>query len=353
MASVDRGYLPDEPVLITTRCVMRVCAFERPEVKTEVRRYLSWWAPRTRVELTAWTVIDNHLHLLVSQDFPGHKKRTGIAAFLRNSLSAIARVTNGLIQSQGHLVERVYLSRRRTTPEEALASLAYILEHPVKHGVEGGIDAENSAGRLYTRSLADGVATAVTGMFFLRDPEARGAAMMELLRTMWADERWADSSRRTEVAREAIRSSPEVVDRSGWNKTIAVAVWAGAEAAKRAREAVLTAPQARMEFVPRSAPKVGAVVTIVMRPMPPRPMDSKRARRSERSCRGTPRRRARDRRATLADAQRHCILAGSSRPRRGCSVFRNRPIRIPGRPQAAPAPLTPPRLPSLPLRAPA
>jgi hypothetical protein len=192
---------------------------------------------------------------------------------MRNSLSAIARVTNGMISSAGHLTERTYLSRRRTTPEEALASLAYILEHPVKHGVEGGIDAENSAGRLYTRSLADGVATAVMGMFLLRDPEARGTAMVALLRAMWADGRWADTNRRTEVAGEAIRTSPEVVDPSGWNKTISVAVWAGAEATKRARELVLKAPQARMEFVPRSAPKVGGVVTIVMRPMPPRPMD--------------------------------------------------------------------------------
>ncbi len=207
MASVPRDYMADEPVLVTTRCVMRLCAFEKPEVKTEIRRYLSWWAPRCRIELLCWTVVDNHIHLLVSQPIPGHKKQTGIAAFMRNSLSAIARFTNGFIQSQGHLTERVYLSRRRTTPAEALASLAYILEHPVKHGVEGGIDDENSAGKLYARSRADGVATAVLGMFFLRDPEARGAAIVALLRAMWADERWGDSRRRTEVASEAIKSN--------------------------------------------------------------------------------------------------------------------------------------------------
>ena len=70
------------------------------------------------------------------------------------------------------------------------------------------------------------------------------------------------------MAREAIERHPEVVDKGGWRAPIAVALWAGEEEAKRAREAVLSAPQVRVKFTPRNAPAPGDVVTVVFREMP-------------------------------------------------------------------------------------
>ncbi len=151
MASVPRDYVADEPVLVTTRCVLRVKFMERPAMKTEIRRHIAKWADRCGVEVLAWTVAGNHLHLLLSQHFTGHDRRArrvGLFPFLRNVLSAIARYGNAHHSSQGRFFERVYNARRRPSPEQALQSLAYILEHPVKHGFEGGLDDENTSGRL-------------------------------------------------------------------------------------------------------------------------------------------------------------------------------------------------------------
>ncbi len=211
------------------------------------------------------------MHLLLSQDHTGIDKarRRGIAWFLRDVLSAVARYGNAHHSSQGHFVERRYWSRRRPSPEQALQSLGYILEHPVKHGIAGGFDDESTSGGLYRRGTADGVATAVLGVFFLRDPELRWNAIVELLREMYTDPRWRDEG--VEVAREAIKRHPGVIDRKGWCAPIKVAMWAGEEASKRAREAVLSAPQERVEFSPRKAPRMGGVVTVVFREAPARP----------------------------------------------------------------------------------
>jgi hypothetical protein len=189
---------------------------------------------------------------------------------LRNVLSCVARYGNALHSSQGHFVERRFLSRRRPSPEQALQSLGYILEHPLKHGVAGGLEDVNTSGRLYCRGTADGVSTAVLGVFLLRDPEVRWKAIEALLLEMYADPRWREDG--VEVAREAIERHPEVVDEKGWCVPINVALWAGEEAAKRARNAVLTAPQERVEFSARRMPRVGGVIEVLFREAPPRPM---------------------------------------------------------------------------------
>lgn len=271
MASLPRDYVKDEPVLVTSRCVLRVPFLSRDAVRTEVRRQFARWAPKCGVEVLAFTIAANHIHAILSQDHTGidKRRRRGTAWFLRNVLSGIARYANAHFSTQGHFVERVYWSRRRASPEQALQSLAYILEHPVKHGVAGGFDDLNTSGRLYRRGTPDGVATAVLGVFFLRDPELRWNAIVELLREMYADPRWKDNG--VDVAREAIERHPEVIDKKGWCAPIKVAVWAGEEAARRAREAVLAAPQVRVVFSPRKAPRIGGVVTFVIREAPSRP----------------------------------------------------------------------------------
>ncbi len=264
MASVPRDFVAGEPVLVTTRCVVRLRFMERRAMKTEIRRLIAKWAKRCRVEVLAWTVARNHIHLMLSQEFTGQDrggKKRGISAFLRNVLSGVARYGNGLHSSQGHFVERAFLSRRRPSPEQALQSLGYILEHPVKHGIAGGFDDENTSGQLYRMGTADGVATAVLGVFLLRDPEVRWAAIIGLFDEMYADPRWREDG--VEVAREAIQRHPEIIDKKGWCAPISVALWAGEEAAKRAREAVLSAPQERVVFTRRNAPAPGDILTVV------------------------------------------------------------------------------------------
>ncbi len=268
MASVPRDYVKDEPVLVTSRCVLRVRFMERPAMKTEIKRQIAKWAPKTGVEVIAFTFAGNHIHLLLSQDHTGvsRARRRGIAWFMRNVLSSIARYGNALHSSQGRFLERSYYSRRRPSPEQALQSLGYILEHPVKHGFVGGFDDENTSGKLYRRGTADGVATAVLGLFLQRDPELRWTAIVALFREMYADPRWREDG--VEVAREVIQRHPDVIDKKGWSAPIAVALWAGEEAAKRARESVLSAPQVRVKFTRRNAPAPGDIVTIVFEEVP-------------------------------------------------------------------------------------
>ena len=271
MASVPRDYVADEPVLVTSRCVLRVPFLSRDAVKTELRRQIAKWAPRCGVEVIGLTIAINHFHMIVSQDHTGIDKRRkrGIAWFERNVLSNVARYGNAHFSSQGHFVERRYWSRRRPSPEQALQSLGYVLEHPVKHGVAAGFDDEDTSGRLYFRGTPDGVATAALGVFLARDPEVRWTAIESLFREMYTDPRWRENG--VEVAREVIQRHPEVIDKKGWCAPIKVAVWAGEEAAKRAREAVLSAPREQVEFSPRKAPRVGGIVTVVIREAPPRP----------------------------------------------------------------------------------
>ncbi len=268
MASVPRDYVADEPVLVTSRCVLRVRFMERPAMKTEIKRQIAKWATKCRVEVLAFTIAGNHVHMILSQDRTGHdrRKRTGIYPFLRNVLSSVSRYGNALHSSQGRFLERSYLARRRPSPEQALQSLGYVLEHPVKHGFVGGFDDENTSGRLYRRGTADGVATAVLGLFLQRDPELRWDAMVALFREMYADPRWREDG--VEVAREVIQRHAEVIDKKGWCAPIKVATWAGEEAAKRAREAVLSAPQVRVKFTRRNAPAPGDIVTIVFAELP-------------------------------------------------------------------------------------
>lgn len=269
MASVPRGFMANEPVLVTVRCVLRVRFLERPAMKTETRRAIAKWAGTCGVDVFAWTVAGNHLHMLLSQDHTGVQKgrRRGIAWFMRDVLSSVARYGNALHNSQGRFFERTYYSRNRPTAEQALQSLGYILEHPVKHGFPGGFEDVNTSGSLYRQGTADGVATAILGLFLQRDPELRWNAIVNLFDEMYADPRWREDG--VEVAREAIRRHPEVVDKKAWNAPIAVALWAGEEATKRARKAVLNAPQVRVKFKSRNSPAPGDIITIVFEELPP------------------------------------------------------------------------------------
>lgn len=278
MASIPRDYKKDEPVLVTTRCVLRVRFLEHPAVKTEIRLLIAKWAPKCGVEVMAITIAGNHLHLLLSQDRTGHdsaRRRRGIFPFMRNVLSGVARYANAAHSSQGRFWERAYYSRTRASAEQALQSLGYILEHPVKHGMPKGFDDENTSSRLYFRGTPDGVATAVIGLFLARDPEVRGEAILALCREMYSDPRWPEDG--VEVAREAIQRHPEVVDKKGWCRTIAVGIWAGEEAAKRARQAVLTAPQKRFKFWSRNAPAPGDVIRVVFEEVTPLSVGCERA----------------------------------------------------------------------------
>ena len=271
MASLPRDYMADEPVLVTTRCVLRLKFLKHPAVKTEIRRLIAKWASACGVEVMAFTMAENHLHLLLSQERTGHDRaarRRGIFPFMRNVLSAVARYANAVHSSQGRFWERVYYSRRRPSSEQALQSLAYILEHPVKHGVAGGFDDVNTSGGLYFRGTPDGVSTAAIGLFLARDPEVRWQAIEALLREMYADPRWQEEKTRVEVASDAIERHPEVIDKTGWRKAIAVGLWAGEEAAERARKAVLTAPRRRFKFRSRNAPAPGDVIRVVFEEVP-------------------------------------------------------------------------------------
>ena len=230
MASLPRDYMADEPVLVTTRCVLRVKFLQHPAVKSETRRLIAKWAPECGVEVMAFTIAGNHLHLLLSQDRTGHdtsRKRRGIFPFLRNVLSAVARYGNAAHSSQGRFWERVYYSRRRASAEQSLQSLAYILEHPVKHGVAGGFEDVNTSGGLYFRGTPEGVATAALGLFVARDPEVRWKAIEALLREMYVDPRWQDEKQRVEVASDAIERHPEAIDKTAWRTSTAVGLWAG------------------------------------------------------------------------------------------------------------------------------
>ena len=296
MASRPRKFEQDQPVLVTKRCVWRLDLME-DEVKAEYEAQLVRWADYCRVEILAWVVMSNHVHLLVRQGFTGHdpERKRGIAAFCRNVNSATARRGNAVFSVQGHFVERAYRSRNLRSVADLVRALAYVHGQPEHHRTGGTArEAGHSSWPVLCEGLPDGIVTHMPDLPGWEDltPADRATRFRELIaavvRYACATERQLEEKERIEPPLDAheVKASrsmrrqawPEAAERAMAELGVGGGDWASAslrylvvpevlDAArfKSERERRLSAERIRIAFDPRRAPRVGEPLVIRIR----------------------------------------------------------------------------------------
>lgn len=166
MASRPRRFEAHRPVLITVRCILRLDLLAFEGMRELLLLMLAKYAARCRVEVLAWAIQSNHLHLILRQDHDGHdgERRTGIAAFMRNVMSVVALHGNARGTLQGRFLERTYRSHSIGTTAELLRFLAYVHGQRAHHRLapEAEGPPSSSAG-LLELGVPDGVVELVPG----------------------------------------------------------------------------------------------------------------------------------------------------------------------------------------------
>jgi REP element-mobilizing transposase RayT len=122
-------------VLITFRCILRLDPPALEGVRNMLAQQLALNKARCEVELLAWAVHYNYIHLLIYQRFDGHcpKGHKGIAPFLRNVISVTARYANTGATLQARFLERTYEAHHVSDPSDLIRFLARIHGQPAKH----------------------------------------------------------------------------------------------------------------------------------------------------------------------------------------------------------------------------
>ena len=194
---------------------------------------------------------------------------------MRNFESRATHFLNGHLSLQGRAWERSYRSWPRADAAQLLKSLVYTIENPVKHGaVDRAEDYEFNDTEVYFEGKPNGVVTHVPVMLseLGKTAEERAKAIKELI-----DEVWTEGVRTGELldaARDALSRRRGIIDPRKWAETVPVGAWVGNEAAERKRREVLRRVRPFVEFQPKRAPDIGAVLDIRIHYKSPRPLAS-------------------------------------------------------------------------------
>lgn len=167
MASAPRRFEAHRPVLITVRCNLRLDLLAFEGMRELLLQKLATYAGRCRVDVLAWAIQSNHAHFIVRQDQDAHDpgRRTGIAAFVRNVMSAVAVHGHARGTFQGRFLERTYRSHTIRTTADLVRFLAYVHGQRAHHrlGPEAVDAAPSSSAGLLERGLPDGVVELMPG----------------------------------------------------------------------------------------------------------------------------------------------------------------------------------------------
>lgn len=277
MASRPRCFRAQEPVEIELRCAWRVKLLNDAVIAEELERLIAFEARRCEVRVVGVTIEVNHLHMLLAQEFAGHDpdKKKGIAAFQRNFASRATHFLNGHLSLKGRAWERSYRSHTRGDAAQFLKSLVYTVMNPVKHGaVDRAEDYEFNDADVYFFGRPNGIVTHVPTILsgFGKTTQARAKGIKRLIEEVWSEGvRMGDLLKASQqaVSRERAR-----IDQRGWAGTIPVGAWVGHEAAEKKRNEVLDRERPFVEFQPRRAPEIGAVIDIRIKYASPRPLAS-------------------------------------------------------------------------------
>ncbi len=295
MASRPRRFEAHRPVLITVRCLLRLDLLEFEGMRELLLQMLALYAKRCGVDVLAWAIQSNHAHFILRQNHDGHDpdRRTGIAAFMRNVMSAVAVHGHARGTFQGRFLERTYRSHSIGTMADLVRFLAYVHGQRAHHGLgaEAVDAAPSSSAGVLERGIPDGVVELVPG-----EPVFTGATLQErcgqlraliarVVEVAVADERRVAAldvpgttltprqlkAMRREAWREAVaRASAElgVVGIDGDARSLSwdrLSDLAGCDAVEGARERLMSVVWLRNEPDLRRPPRVGSVIEIRVR----------------------------------------------------------------------------------------
>jgi hypothetical protein len=273
MASRKRNFRKDLPVLVSQRMVLRLLLLEEPELKEYTLSALARNLVRCQVAILGWALQGNHFHLVMTQKIDGHDERraVGIAPFMRNVTSTLAKKVNSTYSLQGHSVERTYRSHNLEGPENLLRSLAYIhAQDAHHHATRPKGEPRWDSWTVLAGGQPDGVVSDLPEFWNLlaSSPEERAERARDLLRAIIdcalvlerdsQDNPWA-------VATAEVVALHKVPLTRNWQRLLPVPAALDAAAHTKAHEARLAWQWPRIAFDPRRAPRVGDVITIEVR----------------------------------------------------------------------------------------
>lgn len=179
MASKPRNYEGQVPVVLSFRWAFRlkVFAYEGALVKLFLK-LLCHWSWRCEVAILGFDVRPNHAHIIAMQRFDHHHPRRGIAAMMRNVLSALARAANIVLTHQGRIIERTYRSHNLYTLGHFIRQMAYVNGQDAHHGGPG---LASSRPTTVSVEVADGLVYQIPVIPELSRPGASPAERAEAL----------------------------------------------------------------------------------------------------------------------------------------------------------------------------
>lgn len=128
MGRLRRSHLPGATFHLTTRLHQREELFE-PELRTAIVRFLRQQLAISDVELFAYAVMPNHLHLVLRQG------SDPLSRFMQPMLRRIALLVHRRHACEGYVFERRYRDLPCSDPDHLRNSIAYAHLNPVRAGL--------------------------------------------------------------------------------------------------------------------------------------------------------------------------------------------------------------------------
>jgi REP element-mobilizing transposase RayT len=132
----------DTPLHITVRLAAGLPNLRRPAEMVVIRAALRAARGRSGLRLVHYSVLGNHLHLIVEAP-----DRESVSRGMNGLLVRLAKNLNRLWKRRGKVFPDRYHEERITTPTQARNALRYVLNNAQKHGLlgAGSIDPCSSA----------------------------------------------------------------------------------------------------------------------------------------------------------------------------------------------------------------
>lgn len=128
MARSRRPYLPGACFHLVARTQDKIYWFEKDHIKDIIVGYIADAADACDVDLIAWAIMHNHLHLIVRQQC------APLAALMQPLLRRCALLTQRTFVIDGHTFSRSFRHRVCRTAEELRYCIGYVHRNPVAAG---------------------------------------------------------------------------------------------------------------------------------------------------------------------------------------------------------------------------
>jgi len=130
------------PVHVTLRIRGDIPSLRSSRRFTKIRECFVAARGRFGVRLVEFSVLGNHLHLIVEADGSG-----SLSSGMQGLTIRVAKAVNRMLARSGHVFADHYHSRLLKTPTELTRAIRYVIENARHHYAERGADFFSSRGR--------------------------------------------------------------------------------------------------------------------------------------------------------------------------------------------------------------